>query len=283
MNDDLDPLDELLSACLDGTADETGRAAIDNDPASADRLARLRSIVAAVGEIPPPDPAERDNAISAALAAFDEITTGTAPPGHAVPENNVATRPPVPLAGSAYRRRRPVPAWAGMAAAAALAVFGISALVTRDRGDESGRESTATAAGAAGQPAPKAAAETSARDAPPPPAAEARTGLSVIDGPATVDVPAPVDASDFTTPDLATLDELRAYALTVSGPDASRTSSALPLPATCAGRGVTGFGAGPVTWQDIPGQLVVVPGLAVPSRALVVDRTCAVLAEVDLP
>ena len=71
---DADELDELASALLDGTADDADRA-LAADPAVAAevarRQARFERVRAVLGEPPAVDPAAREAAIAAALAAAD--------------------------------------------------------------------------------------------------------------------------------------------------------------------------------------------------------------------
>jgi hypothetical protein len=69
---DHDPLDDLASAHLDGTTSPDEAAQVAADPALLARVETLRAVRAAVGAMPPVDPARRDAAITAALAAFDE-------------------------------------------------------------------------------------------------------------------------------------------------------------------------------------------------------------------
>lgn len=69
---DHDPLDDLASAHLDGTTSPDEAAQVAADPALLARVEALRAVRAAVREVPSVDPARRDAAITAALAAFDE-------------------------------------------------------------------------------------------------------------------------------------------------------------------------------------------------------------------
>ena len=71
MTDDLHD-DELLSAILDGLADEATVASVLADPVAADRLERLRQVANLVGTPPPdPTPERRASSIAAALAAAE--------------------------------------------------------------------------------------------------------------------------------------------------------------------------------------------------------------------
>lgn len=92
---DPDHLDELASAHLDGTASPEEAAQVAADPALQARVEDLRAVRAAVGALPPVDPARRDTAIAAALAAFEEGASGAEAHGPAAtvtPLATVATR-----------------------------------------------------------------------------------------------------------------------------------------------------------------------------------------------
>lgn len=69
---DLDPLDELASAHLDGLTSEAEEARIANDPELRARVAAMQRVRAALHEPVPVDHEARERRISAALAAFDE-------------------------------------------------------------------------------------------------------------------------------------------------------------------------------------------------------------------
>ena len=62
--------DELASAHLDGATTPEEAARVAADPALQARVEELRRIRDAVAEVPSVDPARRDAAIAAALAAF---------------------------------------------------------------------------------------------------------------------------------------------------------------------------------------------------------------------
>jgi hypothetical protein len=65
-------LDDLASAHLDGHTSPEEAARVAADPELQARVEELRAVRAALHELPPVDPARREAAISAALAAFDE-------------------------------------------------------------------------------------------------------------------------------------------------------------------------------------------------------------------
>ena len=111
---DHDPLDELASAHLDGATSPEEAAQVAADPALQARVEELRAVRDAVAAVPPVDPARRDAAIAAALAAFEEA--GPPEPGRSASVTSlteVAAR-----RGRSARARR----WLGAAAVIALLV-----------------------------------------------------------------------------------------------------------------------------------------------------------------
>ncbi len=64
---------ELASAYLDGAVTDDERARVENDSELLAAVRELRAISAAMADADPPAPAARENAIAAALAAFDEM------------------------------------------------------------------------------------------------------------------------------------------------------------------------------------------------------------------
>lgn len=124
--DDAPTDDEVVSAVLDGEATPEEVARVEADPVLRARLAAFRSAAAAVGApVTPADPAARDAAVAAALAAADELADREAS-GGAVDEL------------AARRTSRP-PGRTGtwLAAAAVLAVLvGLGALLVGRSGDE---------------------------------------------------------------------------------------------------------------------------------------------------
>ncbi len=85
------------------------------------------------------------------------------------------------------------------------------------------------------------------------------------------------DATQSATPlvALATIDDLRRLVADHEQVDASA------LAAPCAGR--FGPALADVTWRGVPAVVVVQPSTSAPTRAVVVDADCGVLASVDLP
>lgn len=91
----LDPLDELASAHLDGQTTAAEAAQVDADAALAARVAALAAVRAAVrADLPPVDASRREATIAAALDAFDDDATdaATAGPGQITPIAVAAAR-----------------------------------------------------------------------------------------------------------------------------------------------------------------------------------------------
>lgn len=145
--DPLDPLDDVASAVLDGTAtaDEVARAGRDPELAArVERLGAARDALRAThaaGLARGVDEARREAAITAALAAYDDETTTVAPPAAA----------PTPMAAVARRRLGtavPRPWLVGIAAAVALLALAVPLLGglgssdsdSEDSGDEMAAE-----------------------------------------------------------------------------------------------------------------------------------------------
>lgn len=125
----LHPLDELVSAHLDGLADQAALAAVRNDP---DFTARLNLLGRARAAVRTPsagiDARRREAAIEAALAAFDQLATGAAPQ---MPDERPAEVASFQVA--AARRSLP-PRWRAIGIAAAVVAGTLAAvpLLTRD-------------------------------------------------------------------------------------------------------------------------------------------------------
>jgi len=128
-NDD----DELVSAYLDGEATPDEVARVESDPVL---LARVEAIRAAIGltaqPVPPAPSVAREAAISAALAAADDVLPrlGTAGPGPPPPV--AAPPPPAPVIDLAARRRRANRAWLAAAAVAAVALVAVPLVLRSD-------------------------------------------------------------------------------------------------------------------------------------------------------
>jgi hypothetical protein len=126
------PLDELASALLDGeaAAEEQGRT---DDPEVAARMARFAEVAAIVGREPvAASPAEADQAISAALDAWD--TPGSGP----------TARPELDELADRRRRRARTLRVAGVAAAAIAVIgLGVTVIDPQDSADQTASD-TAT-------------------------------------------------------------------------------------------------------------------------------------------
>ena len=105
--------DELASAHLDGATTPEEAAQVEADPALMARVEELRQVRAEVAAVPPADPVQREAAIAAALAAFDDDEAPGAP-----------IAPASPLAGAPRRRASPT-AVRVLGAAAAIAVLAL--------------------------------------------------------------------------------------------------------------------------------------------------------------
>jgi hypothetical protein len=146
MTDPRDP-DDLASALLDGLLPDDEAAVARRDPAVAARLAELAAVRDAVRRPPhAPDPAVRERALAAALAAYDSPDEADQPGGTAVGplRGERAARPTAPHPdtawrphGSAHRR------W--LAAAAVVLVVVGAGIVARNW-DTGGGDDAATAA-----------------------------------------------------------------------------------------------------------------------------------------
>lgn len=119
MTDDaLDPRDELASAHLDGATTPAEAEAVAGDPDLSERVAAFAAVRDTLrADAGPVDEARRDEAIAAALAAFDD-----------------AGAPVTPIAGRRLAPPRWLPA-VGVAAAALLLAL-LVPLLTRDDGDD---------------------------------------------------------------------------------------------------------------------------------------------------
>jgi hypothetical protein len=132
--------DVLASALLDGVLDEADAAAARQRPDVMSRVAEIESTRASLrgAPVPPPDPAARERAIAAALAAFDDAATPPAPAREPVPD----------LAARQHRRearRRGAARWLGAAAAVAVLAAAAAGVATRDTTSDSDNAATGAA------------------------------------------------------------------------------------------------------------------------------------------
>lgn len=140
-------LDELASALVDGELDPATAAAARARPDVVARAAELAAARDALrgASVPPPDDAAREQAIAAALAAYD--TAGTTAPG-TVP---TPTTPPAPPSVTPFepRRRTGAPArrrrtWQLAAAAAVVVLAGVLGVALATSGDRTVDDTAAT-------------------------------------------------------------------------------------------------------------------------------------------
>lgn len=127
-NDD----DELVSAYLDGEATPDEVARVESAPVL---LARVETFRAAIGltaqPVPPAPSPAREAAISAALAAADEVLPRLEAAGPAPPPP-VAAPPPAPVIDLAARRKRANFTWLAAAAVAAVALVAVPLVLRSD-------------------------------------------------------------------------------------------------------------------------------------------------------
>lgn len=129
MTDHHDPLDDLASAHVDGRTTAAEAARIDADPELIARVARLRDAREALQHLAdaPVDPARKEAAIHAALAAFDADATAARP----APADASA----VPVLADRRRVRRRLQL-VGIAAAVALFALALPLLGRLDPGND---------------------------------------------------------------------------------------------------------------------------------------------------
>jgi hypothetical protein len=292
------PDDELASAVLDGRLTRDDEAAALRDPAVARRVAEMRAARAALRSAPAPRPdaERREQAVAAALAAFDAARAGAGAP----------TSAPRPLDERRARRdrRAAVPRW--LAAAAALLVVialgGALATLSSPSVDDDAAQSSSEGAGdsdlaegredASGGAAEEEAARSTAEAADDPTAAP---GGDVAAEVSPQDTPAPsagsfeVDLSAASTGDELATRASDAVASPRTLADAPPTvppgggegaSASCPLPAAAGDapillRGRATLAGAPVqVWVlDVGGGRRVLAADA--SCAVVVDRTVA--------
>ncbi len=164
---------ELASAYLDGEATADERARVESDPALLAEVERLRRVRAAVVVTPPAPPAQRDAAIAAALAAFDELQAGAPTPPNVVP----------------IASRRKAHWMQGLTAAAAVAVLVLGGFVVANRGGDDDtadevRQADVTAPGVVAAPSVTTAAEFDTAQEPlaeaPPDVASAQVATTAV-------------------------------------------------------------------------------------------------------
>jgi hypothetical protein len=183
MNDDQQ---FLASAYLDGELTSEERARAEADPEVMAAVERLREVRQALAVVEPPDPARRDEAIDAALRAFDEEREDVAPP------------PAIP-----FQRRR-ASGWLISAAAAALVlVVAGGILAVRGGGDDDGGDDTA-GGGLAADTSVGVLAESGEQDQAQSPAAGTEARRSAAEDEATTETTAVAAAPTVASADTAT-------------------------------------------------------------------------------
>lgn len=316
MNADDFSLDELASAYLDNevTPDERVQAAAD--PAVIARVGEFRSLksvlAADMTDEQPSVAIGADDMIARAMELFDEQHSDEQ---HAIVGNDLPTTSSViaggrvsPLRGRSLRRSIP---WSGLAIAAAVlgGVFLVGRLANGPKSEsksasvaDSAATTAAAAADAASQAAPAAtdaAAVTeaaTATDAAPSAFPQsvpvtidsigaaaaidsASGGAPATDAPAATDAAAATEAAApaTTVVSFTAEEQIRAYVAASVGADRSRLS--VVPPANCQ---LNGIAVEAVTWQGVPGILVLSPDADAPTRAEVVDSACTVLVGITI-
>jgi hypothetical protein len=144
--------DDLASALLDGLLTEDEAAAARRDPAIVSRLAELAAVREAVGTPPASaDPAARERALAAALAAYDAGDAGderhengkSVAAVSPMSRGHAAARPATSRAGTPWRARGSARRRWLTAAAVMLVVVGLGVLV---RNSETGSDDSGSAA-----------------------------------------------------------------------------------------------------------------------------------------
>lgn len=138
-DDSLTPAAELASAALDNEVTSAERANIAGSLVLSAEMGVYGEIRAWLADVDVP-PAARENALAAALAAFDEIQ----PEGDA--RSGVFRAAPAGVASLRDRRRRSDQWLKGLAAAAVVAAVGVGAIAVLGRGRGTGSGSKSSAA-----------------------------------------------------------------------------------------------------------------------------------------
>lgn len=240
----IDPLDDLASAHLDGQTTPAEDAQVAGDPAVAARVAELAAVRAAMqSDGPPVDEVRREASIAAALAAFDEGRAEAAAPA--------GSAGVTPIAVAAARRRvsrRNVQVIGAVAVAVALAVA-VPLLGVLD--SDSPSEDLATS------PVEESAEDTAERDG-----GDAAGGAAddfATAGPLAMSPTAPVDLGTFEDLDAleaAVATHVAAPFAATTGDQASPTTAARTAEAASACSGADDAGqlvlTGTATLEDRP-------------------------------
>ncbi len=285
MDDSLDPLDELVSAYLDGEATPAERARVEADAELQARVASFTRIGEALRDVDI-DPVERESALAAALAAFDTaddtVTTVAAPV-----QLDTARAARDRRAERARRTGRAL-GWLGAAAAIGVAVVAISGGLgssdDTDSASTSGDESVAAEFGAAA--ASELDASVAADSAPADTLSSIEESADGGGAEVAAETTAAAETGDVaaTLPAFETTDDLEAYVRTAAAegrlavPSTPTTTPVGAVERYCTlPGGVAGVAVGPVLWQGVPGELIVSPDTAAPVRAVVLSADCKVI------
>lgn len=247
--------DALVSAVLDGEADDEQRRLVDADPRLRERVALLERVGADLRVVPPPTDDERDRAVHAALAAAPNAAAPVTSIDHA-------------------RRTRWRRALGVAAAVAALVVAVPVVALTVSRGSETDSSTSADLAAPAAGQAESGAAATSL----PPVDTASIVDLGAVDtdeqlraavDTALADRALAAAADEESKPTTAPLEAFAARAASECATTESTTDAALGAAVLVA----------TATWQGEP-ALVTVHGGAPP--VIVVQRDdCTVIARID--
>ncbi|HLM65273.1 MAG TPA: hypothetical protein VK306_13320 [Acidimicrobiales bacterium] len=317
------PHDELASAVLDGRLTGDDEAAALRDPAVARRVAQMRAARDALRSAPahPPDAERREQAVAAALAAFDATRARegapadagvTGPVGafteaaHPSPTTAPSSGPSLDERRARRDRRAAVPRW--LAAAAALIVVialgGALATLSSSPGDDEAAQPASDEESqdgdltegrgdaSAGAAEDDEAARSTAEGAEEPTAAPDRNSAEASPSP---DARAPSTAAtaDVDLGAAATGDDLasRAAETATAGGTLAHAQTApgaggQSAPASCPLPGAAGEAPvllrGRATLAGEPVQVWVLD-VAEGSRVLVTDASCAVVVDRDVP
>jgi hypothetical protein len=299
--------DELLHAYLDGEASAEERARVERDPALLTRLEAVRTVRADVRralEVPEAEAGPgRELRLAAALDAMEPSNTEHEEQPALVAAATAAASAPTSLDDARARRSRRarLGAWLGAAAIVLLGLFAAgAALRDRDHPSDSGSavfsasDEAGTELAPAGTP-PKAESAGALPDRSSPSndqdagagASTATTTNVTIAGSTTPELSATTAAGAEAGGNTATR-QAEAANTTLSSTDdllryvASQEQAGLrDLGEACDGR--LGAAVGDVTWRGAPALVLVEPDITAPTRAVVVDGECVVMATVDLP
>lgn len=229
----LDPLDDLASAHLDGQTTPTEAAQVAGDAALAARVAELATVrVALQSDGPPVDEARREASIAAALAAFEEDRADAA--GPAAGATGVT---PIAVAAARRRASRRTVQVIGAVAVAVLLAIAVPLLGGLGADPDAPSEEVATSA------LEESAQDLDERDG----AGDAAAGA--LDAPMADPLAAATARVDLGT--FEDLDALEAALLTYVGAPLAATTDDQATPTTAARSAESGV---PSTCSDTPGS-----------------------------